>query len=349
MEYYPDSSTSFATVDATLPTFKIAKKKDSSLFYVAPGVIGLRIWFVNVYMVSESETPGSPWVLIDAGLVNSNTRIMEAAESIFGAGNKPSAILLTHGHFDHVGALHQLAVDWNVPVYAHLLELPYLTGRSDYPPADPSVGGGAMAWLSWMYPNGAINLGDRVISLPAGGGVPDLPDWRWIHTPGHAPGHVSFFREKDRTLVSGDAFVTTNQESLLSVIRQTPEIHRPPAYFTPNWRLARQSVRDLADLQPTIVASGHGLPMRGKTMQQELEILADRFEEVAVPPQGRYVAQPARVDEQGVVIYLPPPVSNPLPKVAVGLGLAILAGAALFAYLRGRKKAALEMQGNQLH
>jgi glyoxylase-like metal-dependent hydrolase (beta-lactamase superfamily II) len=346
MEY--NTASAAATREVVPSALQRAQKKDSSLFYVAPGVIGLRIWFVNVYLVSESETPGSPWILIDAGLVNSNTRIREAAESIFGVGARPSAIVLTHGHYDHVGALHQLAVDWNVPVYAHLLELPYLTGRSDYPPADPSVGGGAMTWLSWLYPNGPINLGDRVVSLPAGGTVPELPGWRWIHTPGHAPGHVSFFRDGDRTLISGDAFVTTNQESFLSVIRQTPEIHRPPAYFTPNWRLARQSVRDLADLQPEIVASGHGQPMRGETMRQELETLADRFEEIAVPAQGRYVAQPARVDEQGAVIFVPPAVESSVPKLAIGLGLALVAAAALFAYIRDRKET-LEVQGNRLH
>ena len=67
---------------------------------------------------------------------------------LFGHGNRPAAILLTHGHFDHVGALKTLAEEWDVPVYAHTLELPYLTGRSSYPPPDPSVGGGAMAAMS---------------------------------------------------------------------------------------------------------------------------------------------------------------------------------------------------------
>lgn len=323
--------------------------EDSSAFAVAPGVTGLKILFANVYMVNENEDPNSPWVLIDAGLVNANTRIMKVAERLFSYQHKPTAILLTHGHFDHVGALHQLAVDWDVPVYAHLLELPYLTGRSDYPPPDPSVGGGAMAWLSWLYPKGPIDLGDRVTSLPAGGSVPGLPDWRWIHTPGHTPGHVSFFREKDRTLIAGDAFVTVNQESLIAVIRQTPEIHRPPAYFTPNWRLARQSVRELADLAPQIVATGHGVPMRGEWMQQQLCQLADNFERVAVPAQGRYVDQPARIDEHGQVVYLPPAGASPLmPKVLLVLSAVLIAGAALFSYRRGRRQQ-LEARSNRVH
>jgi glyoxylase-like metal-dependent hydrolase (beta-lactamase superfamily II) len=43
--------------------------------------------------------------------------------------------VLTHGHFDHVGSVIELADYWNVPVYAHKLELPYLVGQMDYPPA----------------------------------------------------------------------------------------------------------------------------------------------------------------------------------------------------------------------
>ena len=51
-------------------------------------------------------------------------------------------------------------------------------------------------------------------ALPEDGSIPHLPDWEWIYTPGHSPGHVSFFREKDLTLIVGDAFVTVKQESL---------------------------------------------------------------------------------------------------------------------------------------
>ncbi|RYE43220.1 MAG: MBL fold metallo-hydrolase, partial [Hyphomicrobiales bacterium] len=38
--------------------------------------------------------------------------------------------------------------------------------------------------------------------------MPGLPEWRWIATPGHSPGHVSFYRDRDGTLIAGDAFVT---------------------------------------------------------------------------------------------------------------------------------------------
>src|SRR5690606_25960155 len=116
--------------------------------------------------------------------------------------------ILTHGHFDHVGGIEQLVQEWEVPVYAHPMELPYLTGKSSYPPGDPAVGGGAIAMLSPLYPRGPIDLGPHVQPLPEDGSVPGMAGWRWIATPGHSPGHVALFRDADRTLIAGDALVT---------------------------------------------------------------------------------------------------------------------------------------------
>ena len=304
----------------------------SNVQRVAPALARLRILFVNVYFAGDPAERGAPWVLVDAGLPHSAARIVEAAEARFGRGSRPAAIVLTHGHFDHVGALETLVKRWNVPVYAHALELPYLTGASDYAPPDPSVDGGAMARLSFLYPRRPINLGERVQPLPAGGVVPEMPGWRWIYTPGHAPGHVSLFREEDRTLIAGDAFVTVKQESALAVLRQKQEIHGPPAYFTPDWQAARASVEHLTRLQPSVAATGHGVPMAGEALRRGLEALAHDFERLAVPARGRYVHQPARADVRGVVA-VPPPVSSErygwtafgaalAATAAVGLGLA---------------------------
>ena len=57
-----------------------------------------------------------------------------------------------------------------------------------------------------------------------------MPGWRWIHTPGH----VSFFRDADRTPIVGDAFVTTRQDSALAAVMLPQYVRRPPAYYTPD-------------------------------------------------------------------------------------------------------------------
>lgn len=287
---------------------------------------------VNLYGVRSGS--GS-WTLIDAGLPLHATRIRQWAASQFGVDRRPAAILLTHGHFDHVGSLRALAEDWDVPVYAHHLEMPYLTGRSQYPPPDPTVGGGWMAILSPLYPRGPIDLGRRVQVLPADGSIPTLPGWRWIHTPGHTAGHVSFFRDDDRVLIAGDAFVTTKQESLTSVLQQRTELHGPPAYYTSDWMAASQSVQRLADLEPNVFACGHGLPMSGPAANSQLHRLAEEFDGVAVPQAGRYVRTPALTDERGTV-RVPPSRIGVLPKVAAGAAIGTLAW---YALSRRRKSA----------
>ena len=307
--------------------------------YVAPEVSYLLDYIVNVCFVGPAGAGDREWVLVDAGLPASAPRIKRAAAHLFGAESRPAAIVLTHGHFDHVGALETLVRDWDVPVYAHELELPYLTGRSSYPPPEPLVGGGAMSALSFLYPKGPIDLGNAVRALPADGSVPGMPGWRWIPTPGHSPGHVSLVRDADRTLIAGDAFTTTKQESFVAVFAQRQEMHGPPMYFTPDWGAARTSLRHLADYAPTSAITGHGPPMRSAKLQSELRRLASHFDEWARPAHGRYHDRPAITNANGVVQVPPPVVSGRTLAIA---GLAVGAAIGLAVAARRRHERSIE-------
>jgi len=272
---------------------------------IAPDVAYQRLAIVNVVYYGPPAAADRRWVLIDAGVMGTGSLIEGAVESRFGKASRPAAIVLTHGHFDHVGVLEHLAERWDVPIYAHELEHPYLDGRSSYPPPDPTVGGGLMSALSRFYPRGPINVGGRLRRLPEDGSVPEMPGWRWIHTPGHTPGHVSFWREADRSLIAGDAFITTRQESAYAVAMQSPELHGPPMYYTMDWESARASVERLAALEPERVVTGHGPALQGPEMRAALKTLARDFDRIAVPSEGRYVDEPARADKDGVT-YVPP-------------------------------------------
>lgn len=270
---------------------------------VAADLAYKRLAIVNVAFYGLPHSGDRGWVLIDAALPGTAGRIAHAAAERFGPDARPAAIVMTHGHFDHNSALEELAERWDAPVYAHALERPYLDGRAAYPPPDPTVGGGLMSLLSPLYPRGPVNVGSRLHTLPSDGSVPFMPGWAWLHTPGHAPGHVSLWREVDRTLIVGDAFITTAQESAYAAATQRPELHGPPLYFTPDWVAAKSSVERLAALEPETAVTGHGRAMRGAGLRAALHALARDFDRVAVPDHGRYVLHPANV--AGGNAYIP--------------------------------------------
>ena len=274
----------------------------SGISAILPDLAFRRMSIVNVIFYGDPATDAD-WLLIDTGLPTSRQAIIEAAEHRFGVMRPPSAILLTHGHFDHVGSLETLAQHWNVPVYAHWLEFPYLNGQASYPPADPLVGGGAMALLSPLYPRSPVNVEQRLQPLPQDRSVPFMPGWTWLHTPGHAPGHVSLWRAADRCLIAGDAIVTTGQESVYEVMTQRPEMHGPPRYLTPDWDEAQRSVVQLAELKPELIITGHGQPVRGANMRARLQQLADNFKEIAVPEGRPYALDPAKPGKRGNDTY----------------------------------------------
>ncbi len=60
-------------------------------------------------------------------------------------------------------------------------------------------------------------------------GVPGLPDWQVIPTPGHTPGHLAPFREADRTLIAGDAVLTVDLNSLGDALSQKAHPRRATA------------------------------------------------------------------------------------------------------------------------
>jgi glyoxylase-like metal-dependent hydrolase (beta-lactamase superfamily II) len=291
----------------------------SHAWLVAPGVWRLKDIFVNVYMIQNREATG--WVLVDTGLKSTASTLRTLITDLFGSGSRPLAIIMTHAHFDHRGSLIELAEEWGVPVYCHHQERPYLTGAASYPPPDPSVGGGLVSLLSFAYPKGPINAVSYLKELPENGKINELEDWKWIHTPGHTPGHISLFREKDGVLIAGDAFVTTMQESLLAVATQKKYVCGPPKYFTPDWGSAARSVKELAALEPNVITTGHGHAMYGEEARKELHKLARDFWKLGMPASGRYVEEAATFNEDGVPVHIPKAKGMMLKRIAVAAAL----------------------------
>jgi glyoxylase-like metal-dependent hydrolase (beta-lactamase superfamily II) len=252
---------------------------------IAEGVHWLFVYASNVYFVRT----GATWVLIDTAWVNTARAIRQAAEALFGPNVPPAAILLTHLHPDHSGAALELARAWGCPVYVHPDELPLaapdLLAIERYGnPLDRGVILPLLRALPAVKVAAILaksSLADVVRPIEAGAALPSLSDWVCIPTPGHSPGHVAFFRERDHVLLTGDAVLTVDVNSLggwlaWGLRRNVPHVYHPPWYT--NWQqlAADESVAVLARLEPRILATGHGPPLVGDAATRELHAFAER-------------------------------------------------------------------------
>ncbi len=251
---------------------------------IAPGVywlaLGKGLRAANAYLVGS----GSSWALIDAGWPRDAQAIRRAAESIFGSGARPAAILLTHVHPDHCGAVPELAAAWDAPVWVHPDELGIAQGDAR---AICDFAGPIDRWivLPALRLTGArrmeatlarSSLKDVARAFDPGAGVPGLPDWDAVSTPGHTPGHVTFVRRDDRVAITGDALVTVDLNTLRGLLLQKPRIAGAPWYTSWDRRQAKASALTLAGMRPRVVAGGHGKPMTGLLADVEVRDFLSR-------------------------------------------------------------------------
>ena len=216
-----------------------------------------------------------------------------AAESVFGTGTRPAAILLTHIHPDHCGSAVELARLWDLPVHVHPDELPLASGRYLPEYANP-LDRWLIAPLLRLMPPSRVEQSAARNSLvgtakaydPAAG-VPGLPGWQCIAVPGHTPGHVAFFRSTDRVLITGDAILTVNLNSVPDLLSRRHRVSGPPYISTWNWPAARESVTVLAGLRPDVLAPGHGQPMTGAHTAERLTSFSDRLARQPAPGSSR--------------------------------------------------------------
>lgn len=256
--------------------------RDRPAWEIADGVFCVGPWGRTqtvVYYVREE----SSWVLVDAGWAGDGPRIAHAGRFLFGEA-RPKAILLTHCHPDHAGAASWLADRWECGVHLHPEELPIAAGdfaamRAVANPLD------RWAILPIMRAVGArrretilgrARIGDLAQPLPPDDVPPGLAGWQCLPAPGHTPGHVAYFRPRDRVLISGDALVTLQVNSLAGILLQRPGLSGPPAYTTWDRRAAATSVGLLARLEPTVLAGGHGVPVDGAALTAGLSRLRTR-------------------------------------------------------------------------
>jgi glyoxylase-like metal-dependent hydrolase (beta-lactamase superfamily II) len=205
---------------------------------------------VNSYLVAESGSV----TIIDAGVPGYWTLIPAALGQMGATLEDVRAIVLTHGHSDHIGFAERARRERQWPVSVH--ELDAALARGEVP--NPAKGAGSsvrigplLRFLAWSARRGALRqLHLGAVSTFGDGATLDVPGApRVIHVPGHTPGSAALFLERDRTLFVGDALATyavTNGS-------RGPQV----APFTADAVRAVESLARLEDLDAQLVLPGH--------------------------------------------------------------------------------------------
>jgi glyoxylase-like metal-dependent hydrolase (beta-lactamase superfamily II) len=188
---------------------------------------------INVYVVGD--------VLVDAATKQHAGGIVKAI-----AGRSITAHAITHAHPDHVGGSKRVAEALGVPFWC---------------PADDAndVEAGRLTIAdSWARP--ILGLGAKFDAVPIARRLQEGDElsagFTVLDTPGHSPGHISLWRERDRVLICGDVFFNLQLPTLRYGLRH------PPEPFTVDPELNRASQRKLAALDPEVVLFGHGPALR---------------------------------------------------------------------------------------
>lgn len=195
----------------------------------------------RVYALQDEDG----FTLVDTSISNAGGKILAQFQK---AGYKPSdikRILITHAHPDHVGGLKAIHQATGAEICCHPLEKPVIEGEMAVPRP-----------LSGIRPP-SVKFAPNPVSRTLEGGekLPILGGLQVLHTPGHAPGHLSFWQPERRLLIVGDAiFYLFNRMTL------------PLAALTVDAEENKRSVKKLLSHQPDSLLFGHGQPIIGGAM-----------------------------------------------------------------------------------
>lgn len=239
---------------------------------IAPGVHYVEHARTNVYLVEDDDGV----LLVDTGLPRSRTVILEALSAIGRGIEDVRAVVLTHGHFDHVGTAVHLRTVHGIPVYCHpddaaIAAHPYSYERERTPFVYPFLHPRAVPGLLAMTAAGALEVKGIRDTLPltpeAAAALPGSP--LLVPTPGHTKGHCGLhFPDRD-AVVSGDALVT------LDPYTGAPGPQVVARAATADTATALRSLAALEATGARTVLPGHGFPWRagvGSAVAQAREV-----------------------------------------------------------------------------
>jgi len=187
---------------------------------------------INCYVIDD--------ILIDSGIHGSSKKILKSIHN-----HAITAHALTHAHADHQGSSSKICNHLNIPLWTSEFEkVNAESGHviNEYPNKNHLI-----ARFQQKFWAGKGHKVSRI--LKEGDNV---GSFTVIETPGHSNGHISFFRERDKVLIVGDALVNMN------LITTIVGLDQPPNLFTTDKEKNSASIKKIYALKPKILCFGHG-------------------------------------------------------------------------------------------
>jgi glyoxylase-like metal-dependent hydrolase (beta-lactamase superfamily II) len=231
---------------------------------IMDGVWMLNLGIANVGLLELPESSGGGLALIDSGGPGSKTKLEQQLAAKNWKLSDIKHILITHAHYDHVGDLEQIAGASGAVVWAHAKEARVIRGL-ETPQMQPEH----KLSLPWKIILRQVKPPQKGVvhrELQSDSNLETvMPGLRAVTLPGHAPGQLGYYLEKQKILFGGDVCM-----NILGL--------RPPFLaFSADLQEMRRSIRKAAQLEPNTLVIGHGQPIIG-VAAGALETLASKLE-----------------------------------------------------------------------
>ncbi|HWP33045.1 MAG TPA: MBL fold metallo-hydrolase [Solirubrobacterales bacterium] len=218
---------------------------------------------MNIYFLEDEGGA----VQFDAGSKSMRRKARAAAERLGGL----KRVVLGHAHADHRGT----AASMGVPIHCHADEVADAESDASIAPY-MDLSQLPIAPVRWIYPmllrrwdGGAVKIDGTI------GEGDEVAGFRVLHFPGHAPGLIGLWRESDRLAIVSDVVYLVDSTRLRPLPRDEASVPHPAWAW--DHAKAKESVRKLAALEPSVVCAGHAGPLQGENLRQTLERAAERY------------------------------------------------------------------------